>query len=124
MITPDHAFDICRCAVAEAEIFHGAREDRREARQEQLLADAPDMQDEAEANLLANESFANEVFSTCPMAMVRLMLAGAKRQDLLPGDYVYTQAIRDSGNVRIEIKSWLESEKVRLVEEWIQEEMG
>ena len=124
MITPDHAFDICRCAVAEAEILHGAREDRREARQEQLLADAPDMQDEAEANLLDDEGFQGELFTVCPRATTRMALWAAGYKDLLPDDYYAAQMVLDQAVIRVEVRSWLESEKVRLVEDWITEEMS
>ena len=130
MNTSEYAFDICRCAVAEAEKFHGTREDQRETKYEQLLADAPDFEVEVEANLVASGSFQSELFTVCPLAVNRLAIWSAGYKDLLP-DYVHvqpkyfydTQLMRDAAEIKKEVRSWLETETMRLTEEWIKGEL-
>jgi len=112
-----------RCSNTEAEALHGAREDRREANEESLRASAPDMAYEAKVNLPNSESFSMELSTVCPLATARLAAWAAGWQDVLPANYAYVQMALDEGAVRLEINSWLEMERRRLVDEWIQEQL-
>lgn len=90
-------------------------------RYERLIDYAPDMTLQAEANLLAGESFAQELGRAFPEVVTRLALYVVRKR-LLPAGYAENQKISDELFVSAVLIDWLEDEEKRLTAEWIEEQ--